>query len=499
MTKVIRLVFILLISHQLNYAQQAQIDSINNFIESTLQKFQEIPSLSITVIKNNQPFFTKTYGYANVERSSKANNETAYYIASTTKSYVGLLAAQLESEGALDLSRPITEYAPIKQFKNKDLFKGITITDLLSHTSGLENPMLSMQFSSIGDYTRTDLVKILEEETISLFNNKSYHYTNFGYNVFDLILYEEFRENWKDLLQERIFKPMKMQHTTAYLSVAEKQDWSLAQPYTAINDERLPTLASTRKNDATFQAAGGLVSSIEDAQKWLLINMNQGQLDGETYFKKEAIEKAQSKIAKVRGQRADFIDTHYGLGWNHARFGEHEVLHHSGGFDGYFSQISFMPNENMGIAIFSNESHFGDNIGKLIVSYVYQLLLGEISSAAEIEKEIAAVEKRVNALQNAFQRDRQKRATRKWKLSYPFQKYAGIYQHPHLGKFQVHVEKEEIRAQLGISKNIGTPARHQDAVRIEFRDGRGEDLQFIFYKEQAIAIIYGGHVFYRKE
>lgn len=372
------LLFITLISCQLK--AQSTTQTIDSFIVKTMSQFKEVPSLAITIVKDDQPIFTKSYGYSDVEQKVKSTPSTAYYIASVTKTFVGLLAAQLEHEGVLDLDTPIVNYAPIKHFKDKTVFEGITLTELLTHTSGINNVFFTWRFASIGDYTKEDMIRILEEKTESLKNDKAFRYDNFGYNVFDLILSEEFGLNWKDLLKEKFFDPLQMTHTSAYLSEAEVNNWQIAKPYTSINDQGLPTLALTRKDDQTFQAAGGMVLSIDDMQQWLLLNMNEGTLHNRQVIPKEVMKKVHMGIASKDEKGTIFNDTGYGLGWTVANFGAHKAIYHFGGFDGYFSHVSLLPDEHIGISIVVNENHFGDNVANLIASFCYDLLLEKKNS-----------------------------------------------------------------------------------------------------------------------
>ncbi|WP_299229039.1 serine hydrolase [uncultured Psychroserpens sp.] len=488
----------LLLAITIVQAQDEQIQAIDNFISKNFLEFKEIPSLSIAVIKDNKPFFIKSYGYSNFEDSIQATTQSSYYIASVTKSFVGLLAAQLEHDGLLDLDRPITEFAPIKNFKNNSLFQNITITDLLSHTSGIYNNYYTWQFASIGDYTKDDLIRILEDKTRSLENNKSYRYDNFGYNLLDLILSEEYGYYWKDLLEKKIFSPLKLSHTTAYLSKAKKENWDIAQPYTAINQDRLPRIASTRKNDQTFQAAGGMMMSIEDAQQWLLLHMNNGEINGKQIIPKTIIDKAQTSISAYERKGTIFNDTGYGLGWNNAKFETHKAIYHFGGFDGYFSHFSFLPEEKIGIVILVNENHFGDNIANLLASYTYNLLLGNINIDSDYSDHVNKVKDRVTSIQNGFAKDKEKRAKRQWTLMHDFKNYEGDYVNPYIGTLHIETYKNTLKANLGISTAIASPSTSDDSIRVEFRDSRGRDILFISNEEGTVAAVYEGNVFYRK-
>ncbi|SFZ92827.1 CubicO group peptidase, beta-lactamase class C family [Flaviramulus basaltis] len=497
-TKQFFIVLVTILSVTLN-AQNTKEETIDFFIEKTLSEFKEIPSIAISVVKDNKPYFIKTYGYTDSENKIKATTASPYYIASLTKSFVGLLAAQLEQEGLLDLNKPITEYTPIKNFKDNSVFKNVTITNLLSHTSGINNVIFTWRYASIGEYTTMDMIRVLEEKTSSLKNNKSYRYDNFGYNVFGLILSEEFGLNWKDLLQEKIFNPLQMVHTSSYLSKAEKNNWNIAKPYTSINEKRLPELALTQKDDQTFQSAGGIIMSIEDAQKWLLINMNNGELNGKQLLNKDVVLRTQSSISITKNKGSIFNDNSYGLGWTRAKFGSHDALYHFGGFDGYFSHISFLPEDNIGIAVFTNESHFGDNVSNLIASFIYDLLLENIKNENEYQNKVNQVANKIKSIQQDFADDRLDRANRKWTLMHDFENYSGNYENKYVGTLHIETYKNTLKANIGISTAIATPSYKDDSIRVEFKNGQGSDILFVSNNKGTFAAVFGGNVYLKKQ
>lgn len=490
-------ILLLLIAISINAQEKEQQNIIDTFIIDNLSKFQEIPSLSIAVVKDGKPFFMKSYGLSDVEKGTKASSKTAYYIASATKSFVGLLALKLSQKGILDLNTPITEYAPIKNFKNKSVFKGISITDLLSHTSGIVNNSLTYRYASEGNYEREDLIYLLRNKTQKM-RSKSYRYDNLGYNILDIILQEEFNINWKNSLREEIFSPLNMNTTSAYLSKGRKSGWDIAQPYTSINDGRKPTLPSARKNDATFQAAGGMISSISDMQNWLLMNINNGALNDKQLFSKDMISKSHSNISKTRGRSDIFKNIGYGYGWNNGIFGQKKAVYHFGGYDGYFAHVSLLPKEKMGVVILVNESHFGDNVANLIASFTYDLLLNNISSIKEYTKKMLAVQKRINQLQSAFANDRVFRSKRQWTLKKPLSSHTGKYYNPDMGMIKIDYSDEKLHVNIGVSNTIATPSANDDSIRIEARDGRGTDILFVYKNKKPHAVVYYGKVFYKK-
>jgi len=112
-------------------------------MRQTLATFPDLPSIAVVVIKDNKPIFLRAYGMADREGGMKADIDTLYYIASSTKAFTALAAAMLDKEGKIKFSDALTKYTPGIRFKS-DIPDKITIRDLLTHTSGLRNSPLGL-------------------------------------------------------------------------------------------------------------------------------------------------------------------------------------------------------------------------------------------------------------------------------------------------------------------------------------------------------------------
>ncbi len=74
----------------------------------------------------------------NVEKKTPLAEDTPFYIASTTKSFVGLLAVILADKGYFKLDEPIAKYLPELQFADKKIQPDkITMRDLVYHVHGI--------------------------------------------------------------------------------------------------------------------------------------------------------------------------------------------------------------------------------------------------------------------------------------------------------------------------------------------------------------------------
>src|SRR5687767_1469037 len=88
------------------------------YTKQLMNSVSAIPSVAVVVVKDDHPVFIKTYGWADRELRKKADNNTLYYIASSTKSFTGLMAAIIDNEGSLKLDMPIGNFLKGKIFKN---------------------------------------------------------------------------------------------------------------------------------------------------------------------------------------------------------------------------------------------------------------------------------------------------------------------------------------------------------------------------------------------
>src|SRR4051812_42098713 len=86
----------------LTFAQQPEppMEAINQFIETQMRK-QQIPGLSLAVVKDGKLILTRGYGLADVELNVAATPETVWQIQSITKMFVASATMMLQREGKL--------------------------------------------------------------------------------------------------------------------------------------------------------------------------------------------------------------------------------------------------------------------------------------------------------------------------------------------------------------------------------------------------------------
>ena len=189
---------------QSNTSDKAFAEAMGQFILRTTERLPDIPGIAIVVIKDDKPAFIRAYGMADREAGVKADENTMWYIASSTKSFTALAASMLDAEGKIKFADPITKYAPDIKFKNS-IPERITVRDLLTHTSGLRNGVLVNRLAYTGQIEPTEIDRVFAEGTTvnEEFVGK-YRYTNLGYNIYGLLMENNLKLRWQDELQKRM-------------------------------------------------------------------------------------------------------------------------------------------------------------------------------------------------------------------------------------------------------------------------------------------------------
>ena len=448
------------------------------FITQVTQKIPEIPAIAVVVIKDDKPIFIKTYGIADKEAGVKADNNTLFYIASSTKSFTALAAAMLDKEGNIKLNEPIVKYSKGITFKNQIPDK-VTVQSLLTHTSGLQNDPLTFRMAYSGEVDTKDINRVFAEATLYVDSNyNKYNYDNLGYNIYGVLLKQTIGKNWQDLLQERIFSPMKMDHTTAYISKAINKKMTIASPYIYTGDKGV-TRTWLEKKDNNMQSAGGLFASITDVGAWINMNMNMGKLNGKQIFPAEIIQKCQTGYTKTQRDAAPFVgDGEYGLGWQIGKYKNEKVIYHHGGFPGYRSHISFMPDKKIAVAVLVNDGSIGGRTGHMIATYAYDWLLQAGDTEADYSKQLQDLVNSFEAGKKSIQNGFADRAKRTSQLSLPVENYTGKYENSNYGTLEIYVNNNALAAKLGNIDCVTTAFTEKETVRVEMIPGAGQVIKF---------------------
>lgn len=425
---------------------------------------------TIALVHNGELIYQHHSGYADIQRQLPVNGDTAFYIASATKPFTALAFLLLAQQGKVNLEQSLQQMWPQQQFPNIDASR-ITLRQLLSHQSGLDNQPLVWATAYSGIHTPQTL-KALTSQSVPDAEAKrgEFRYSNVGYNIASLWLDEQNGTAWQDHLQQLILKPLGMQHSSARQS--EAAQWPLALPYSLLKSAEPLYL---QKTDATMHAAGGMFATAGDLARFVA-----AQLPGaKSPLPASVISQSQQPQITTESSYGDFQRTGYAFGWYTGPYKGEAMLHHFGGFPGYSAHLSLLPKQQMGLVILHNEDVLSRDLNNLIADYCYGLLLGDAGTKARVKAGFAKLEQKLAQLPAMKQAQQQKIQGRKTLLSLPAAAYVGRYQHPQLGEMTLSLNaQQQLVFRWGALQANATGFDTADELRLELVPNSGEVVKF---------------------
>ena len=217
-----------------------------------------------------------------------------------------------------------------------------------------------------------------------------------------------------------------------------------------------------------MQAAGGLFASIEDIANWLLFNVNKGEFKGKSVYHPDMLGQVHTSYADVNSNGTIFTEVGYGLGWHTSEYKGKKVLYHNGGFLGHTAKISFMPDQKIGVAVFANESFFGDNIADLLTSYTYDYYLDSLESSDVYFEQIENFGKRINKMNKSFASAESERADRPSSLTLNPSQYEGQYSNEGFGDLSITVENDIMYINMGLLSSKAYYGNEANTLEVDF-------------------------------
>jgi len=401
-------------------------------IEDLMSKWQ-IPGMAIGVVRDGEIIYMQGFGYRDLENKLHVTPKTVFGIGSISKSFTSMSVAMLVDEVKLKWDTPVIEYLP--DFKLYDDYGTLHTTprDLLCHRTGMADHQL-MTYGS--PFSREEVYKRLRYlEPNSGFRDK-YQYNNLMYIIAGYLVGRISGGTWEDFVTKRILEPLEMEATNFSLEINSSNDHSL--PY-MFSDGEIITLPF-RKRDASGPS-GAINSNIEDMIKWLKLHLNQGKVGEKQLVSAKSLKEILTPQMPVSYTPESAVGPvhDYGLGWNIQPYFGHHLNHVGGWIEGFVSWISFMPFDNIGVAVLCNMSDC--KLPYFLNYLIYSRLLG--LKKIDWSKIINNYEP--NYLSPSYSIRRKPRSNPD-RPSLPPEELEGTYNHPGYGRIVITQENGNLYA-----------------------------------------------------
>jgi CubicO group peptidase (beta-lactamase class C family) len=362
------------------------VEKIETFIAETMVQ-DHVPGLSLSVVKDGKLVYAKGFGARNLKANLPATPDTLWGICSCTKSFTAMAVMQLQERQKLNVDDPVKKYLP--EFKVGKDQSPITIQHLLSHSSGI--PGLLSAYVQALRFLEADerWVPLTSFDDVMAFLNgaknevasepgERFFYLDEGYELLGRIIEKVSDTPYEEFVRERILKPLKM-NRTCFPDQDPEKDPDVATPYLVQKREDafvVTPSASVLTPYSILYPAGGLISSVKELANYLIANINHGVFEGTKLLDSDLLQEMHKPRIKMNWP-IHFGQIRYGYGWyTQDDFFGHTLVGHAGGCVVANSDLNFVPDIGIGVAVASNNG-LASSVNTLMTPVVLALLMGK--------------------------------------------------------------------------------------------------------------------------
>jgi len=413
----------------------------------------KVPGLAVAVVQDGEVALLRAYGLRDVEAGLKVTTDTQFLIGSVTKSFTSTGLALLVDERRLDWTKPVRDYIPEFRLHDAVATDRLTVRDFLCHHSGL--PRHDWIWLP-GDLSPAQMLAAMRYLEPSDDIRSTFQYLNLGYLVASMVTERVSGQSWTEFTRARLTDKLHMTVTFTVEALAAAAD--AAVPYAMDGDTRL----RAERLPIHVTAAGGINTSIASVASWLRLHLDKGEFEGERLLSPTLIQELQTPRVHISAPEfAEYGDTHYGLGFRLHSYRGERVVWHGGGWIGWGTLMTMLPDRGVGVAVFTNRSPSA--VPEILATHVFDRTCGK-----EPIPWLDRLRERRRKFVAQLDVDRQARkATRRLNTrpSHDLADYAGDYDHPGYGRITItHAEGTLNWAYRGMSEPLAH--RHYDTFEL---------------------------------
>jgi len=355
-----------------------------------------LPGVTLSIVKDGKVVVSKGYGYANLEEKIPVDPDRSLFrMGSISKTVTWTAIMQLAEQGKLDLNTDINTY--LKTVEIPD-YEGLplTLNDMMAHRSGFEDVSLGAYMGenypalvlSLEQFVKTGVpARVYAPGTVTA-------YSNYAVALAGLIIQDITGQNFQDYIDENIFQPLGMHHTTfreplaegnSEQGMAEHLKADIVAGYTTVEGRRV------EGDYAYFHAvapAGSGSTTASDMARYMMAHMQLGELDGKRILKPETA---------LQMRKRNFEDRSDMVGLSHGFFsGEasgYQFYRHLGGvWPSYLSIMTMVPEVQFGVFLSINNWIVDYHIIQDIPENLLNALFPALKEPADIKPPVGFAE-----------------------------------------------------------------------------------------------------------
>ena len=337
------------------------------FIDGFLAKYlrKPFPGAVFVLVKDGKIFFSKGYGYANIKLGKPViPSRTIFRLGSISKVLTATAVMQLAEQGQLNLKEDVNHYLKAFKIDNKN-FRPITTEHLLTHTDGFDVAW------TIGAATRcqSELPPLKEFLSKNLPQTvrqpgQLYVYGDAGIALAGYLLEVLSGDTFPQYMEQNLFRPLDMDHSSFLQPLPQSLKPNLAVGYEVKNGLYRPTTFICGKSVPTI----ALSATAIDMAHFMIAQLQDGRYNNRRILQEATVKTMQQQQFTNFPHKSRLAGSTFGF---YERFqNDQRILEHGGSMYGYTSQLSLMPEQNLGFFFAGNYNDDVEIREKLIKAFL---------------------------------------------------------------------------------------------------------------------------------
>jgi CubicO group peptidase (beta-lactamase class C family) len=329
-------------------------------------KTNKSPSVQYVLFNKDSVLRRYAFGLADIDLGIKVDSDTTFNVYSITKTFTALAILQLAQRKQLNLDDPIRKYLHEIPYNPE-----ITIKQVLSHSSGIPNPVPLSWIHLVNEEDNFDRDQFFRG-IISKYNktkfspNEKFAYSNLGYVLLGQIIENVSGIKYNDYIRNNIIKVLGLEDVEMGFEIRNPRNHATGyHKRSSISNLLLGFFLDKSKymdkpagNWKPFKpiyvngsSYGGLIASPNSLIKYI-----QGLLKADSPL----ITDEYKKLLFIENRTSDNNPTGMCLSWFKGQLNGTDYFAHAGGGGGYYCEIRIYPDPGLGSLVFFNRTGMSD-------------------------------------------------------------------------------------------------------------------------------------------
>lgn len=341
-------------------------DTVDRIVGDFMRAF-DWPGAAVTLIRPGQPVLARGYGVRRLGRPERVDADTQFAIASNSKAFLAAGIAMLVERGKLGWDEPVVRYMPNFATSDPDVTKLMTVRDLLCHRSGLPLGAGDLMQFPVSDHSRADIVRGLRYLPLARGFRTGYAYDNILYVVAGVLIERVTGLAFEEYMTRAVLRPLgfRMDMAKVLANPASLAGTNLVARHARLGPPArgIGRLSVVEPDESRAGSpAGGILASANEIGVWLRTQLGRGvppagsrlwsEANADEMWTPQVVTRADAGPNADDPARA--VVQSYALGWFVADHRGHRLVSHSGGLSGQITQTAMLPEQGVGVAVFTN-------------------------------------------------------------------------------------------------------------------------------------------------